>query len=218
MVARPLTILMALTTLVAVGVAVDSARATTVHPFTLEELIYVADRIVVGEVVGMDSRHVLDGTSIHTHVDIDVEEVLKGAAAEGLQVVWLLGGVVGDQVMHSSGTPAFVPGERVLLFLEEDPHGFSVLGVFQGKLNLQICPERGEMVAFQGPFAGPDMLPRSLPTIAEDAASWENLRQTIVAQVTAGHVPTYREIPGLLEHKRRAFRAHWGLPETGVGR
>ena len=213
---RSLTILLVLGLLLALH---GRARATTVHPFTLEELIYVSDRILTGEVVSTESRFVLDGTAIHTYVEVEVSEVLKGAAPQGNQVVWLLGGVVGDTAMVTDSNPSFVDGEQVLLFLEQDPHGYSVLGVFQGKYDLRLSKARGEWVAFRGPLVRSDLGPLTTPaTITEDAVSWSVMKSTIEEQVRSNHVPQYVEIPGLLDHKRRAFRAHWGLPDEEVGR
>jgi len=211
---RSPTILLALGLLLALH---GQARATTVHPFTLEELIYVSDRILTGEVVSIESRFVLDGTAIHTYVEVEVAEVLKGEAPRGNQVVWLMGGVVGDRAMITDANPTFEDGEQVLLFLEEDPHGWSVLGVFQGKYDLRYCEARREWVAFRGPLARSHELVRVKPaTVPADASSWSELRATIEQQVRADHIPVYREIPGLLEHKRRAFRAHWNLPDEEV--
>lgn len=213
---RSLTILLALGLLLALQFR---ARATTVHPFTLEELVYVSDRILTGEVVSTESRFVLDGTAIHTYVEVEVAKVLKGTVAEGNQVVWLLGGVVEDVAMITDSNPSFVEGESVLLFLEQDPHGYSVLGVFQGKYDLRLSEAKGEWVAFHGPLVRSDREPLATPSaIPEDALSWPELRATIEQQVRSAHVPAYVEIPGLLEHKRRAFRAHWGLPDVEVGR
>jgi len=127
--------------------------------------------------------------------------------------------VVDDMAMITDANPTFEDGEQVLLFLEQDPHGWSVLGVFQGKYDLRFAEARGEWVVFHGPLSRSAALARTRSAaIPDDAQPWADIRATIESQVTARHVPTYREIPGLLPHKRRAFRAHWGLPDEEVGR
>ena len=184
------------------------ASATSMHPFSLDELIYVADHVVVGEVVSVESRFSRDGHAIYTYVEVAVSERLKGAGGDTV-TVWLLGGEVGDVGMAVEGTPEFDSGEQVLLFLEEMVHGLSVLGWAQGKFALLYDSGRGEAVAerpvgydaelFDG-FGGEP------PTLTE-------LRETVRQRVAAAHVPVYREIPGLPASKRAAFRAHHGLSE-----
>ena len=184
------------------------AGATSMHPFSLDEMIYVADHVVVGEVVSVESRFARDGRAIYTYVEVAVGERLKGSGGDTV-TVWLLGGEVGDVGMAVEGTPAFDSGEQVLLFLEEMVHGLSVLGWAQGKFALLYDSDRGEPVAERpvgydaelfGGFAG------EAPTLAE-------LRGTVLQRVAADHVPAYREIPGLPASKRAAFRTHHGLPQ-----
>ena len=183
------------------------AAVTTSHPFTLEELTYVADRILIGTVLDTEARFTPDARTIFTHVEIEVDEVLKGPADLQSQEVLVLGGEVAGFGMHAIGSPEFDPGEQVLLFLEELDHGMTVLGWEQGKFSVEHSPELGQAVARRGPSGAQG---RGFALAA--------LRAEIVADVKADHVPEYREIPGLLAHKRAAFRAHWGLPQQEVGR
>ncbi len=184
------------------------AGATTLHPFTLDELIYVADHIVVAEVVATEARVSADGRVILTFVELAVQEQLKGGTGERTLTVWVLGGQAGDWSMPVIGAPELDPGEQVLLFLEDLEHGPTVLGWKQGEFSLSLDRDRGELVAR-----------RELPSdsaIVEQfgthTPSLDQLREAIQRRVEQQHVPAYRDIPGLLPHKREAFRAHHGLP------
>lgn len=195
--------------------AAAPARATTVHPFSLDELIYVADRIVVGQVLSTDAAFTRDGGLIVTTVELQVDEVLKGPAAAEPLAIQVLGGEASGLALRVEGAPSFDPGEQVLLFLEEGPHGLEVLGWAQGKLDLQWNTAAGALYAHRGVLvAGPDTVDW-MPAGGTPAGE---LGERIRARVRSGFVPAYREIPGLPAHKRDAFRAHWGLEETGVGR
>jgi hypothetical protein len=185
------------------------AGATSMHPFSLDELIYVADQIVVGEVVEVQARFARDGRAIYTYVDVAVTERLKGQPAGETLTVWVLGGEVGDVGLSVAGTPEFDTGEEVVLFLEDTARGPSVLGWQQGKFALQFDRDRGERVA-QRTMPG---APAQLRDLGDEPPTLDQLRATIVERIESRHVPIYRDIPGLLPHKRAAFRAHHGLPE-----
>ncbi len=183
------------------GALCGRAAAASMHPFTLEELTYVADRIVVGTVTTQQAAFTPDAEVIVTEVEIDVLEVLKGPAGLQTQTVRVLGGEVAGIGMHVEGAPRFDSGETVLLFLEELSWGFTVLGWHQGTFHVEYSPELGTEVARPQASAG-------------EGRAWAltALHEAIVADVRSDHVPTWREIPGLLPHKRAALRAHWGLP------
>lgn len=193
------------------------ARATTVHPFSLDELIYVADRIVVGQVLSTDAAFTRDGGLIVTTVELQVAEVLKGPAAAETLGIQVLGGEAAGLALHVEGAPRFDPGEQVLLFIEEGPHGLEVLGWAQGKLDLEWNAGAGETYAHRRVLVAGPNTDDWMPAAGTPAAA---LTERIRALVRSGFVPTYREIPGLLAHKRDAFRAHWGLPAVDgeVGR
>lgn len=182
------------------------ALATSMHPFTLDELAYVADRVVVGEVLSVEAAYTPDGGLIVTHVEVGVQETLKGPA-DDIVTAWVLGGTVGERTLSVEGTPSFTEGEKVLLFLEQDDHGLSVLGWAQGKYGMSWDESRGDW-----------MLSRPLPAADDGSLKGLSGPQSLTAMRAAltprlGIVPAYREIPGLLVHKRAAFRTHWNLPE-----
>ena len=59
-------------------VMAGKAAAWTADPLSLEEMTYVADRIVTGTVLESESRFVLDGQAIFTYYEVAVDETLKG--------------------------------------------------------------------------------------------------------------------------------------------
>ena len=183
------------------------AAATSMYPFSLDELIYVADHIVVAEVVDTEARFSDDGRVILTFVELAVHEQLKGDTGEQTLTVWVLGGQVGDWAMPVAGAPMLDPGEQVLLFLEDLDLGPTVLGWNQGKFSLSFERARGELVG-QRDLPLDEIIVERFGTPAPDLAQ---LRETIQRRVEQQHVPAYRDIPGLLPHKRAAFRAHHGL-------
>jgi hypothetical protein len=188
------------------------ASATSMHPFSLDELIYVADQIVVGEVVQVEARFAREGRAIYTYVDVAVTERLKGQPAGEILTVWVLGGEVGDVGLSVAGTPEFDVGEEVVLFLEDTARGPSVLGWQQGKFALLFDRDRGDRVARRTMPGAPALL----RDLGDEPPTLDELRTAIVEQVVSHHVPVYRDIPGLLPHKRAAFRAHHGLDEEGT--
>ena len=108
------------------------AEATLVPRLTLEDLSRQADRIVQGRItasrVGWGPEHRL----LWTHYELNVDNSLKGLG-EGRMTVSVPGGKLGSEVMTIAGTPHFLPGERVMLFLYRTPVGYwGVLGFSQG--------------------------------------------------------------------------------------
>lgn len=103
-----------------------------------------ADRIVIGRATSVVSRH--EATEwgdelIVSDVTIAVEEVLKGEAAPGGEIVLagIWSGRIGDVAMASSDTPLFTEGERFVLFLETEPDGR--LGIAGGDLGKVLIDE-----------------------------------------------------------------------------
>jgi hypothetical protein len=99
---------------------------------SLEELATLADRIVVADVTTV-TPHKVSG-DIVTDVSLNVRGTLKGTASATL-VLTLPGGNLGTEGREVSGVPNFLRGERVLLFLTEQPT-LSVTGLWQGKYTL----------------------------------------------------------------------------------
>jgi len=106
--------------------------ASTFLAMTDAELVRGADAIVQGKVVSQESDWDATGRVIVTEATVRVQTVLAGRA-DSLVTVRNFGGTVGDLSVDAIGFPRFREGERVVLFLIENPDGTSrVLGYQQG--------------------------------------------------------------------------------------
>lgn len=120
----------ALVSLLAIGIP---ARATVLIPVDLPVLSREAATIVRGRVVAVDPRWV--GRDIESLVTLEVEASLKGSG-DSVVRFRVPGGQVGRYRRIVIGAPAFVPGQRIIVFLSaastNAPHlvGFSQ-GVFR---------------------------------------------------------------------------------------
>jgi len=123
----------------AVVLMVHGALATTVVPPTFEQLVSQAELVVRAEVRALRCEETLrEGRPvIHTYVTIDVLRALKGDAPARLELR-LLGGTVGERTLHVPGVPRFVPGERCLLFIENNGRQFCPLvAIMHGRYRVE---------------------------------------------------------------------------------
>jgi hypothetical protein len=120
----------AVATVLAIGLPV---RATVMVPVDLPVLSRDAATIVRGTVAAVDARWV--GRDIESLVTLEVEASMKGGDASIVQFR-VPGGQVGRYRRMVIGAPAFLPGQRIVVFLSaasaNAPHlvGFSQ-GVFR---------------------------------------------------------------------------------------
>ena len=125
---------------VVLGVWLASAsQGTIVVPQSIEELTQKSDVVVLGAVVGQESKWSPDHQLIYTFVRIHVEDALKGTSDREI-LVRRPGGTVGEIGQRVQGSAEFTLGERVLVFLSLLPTArplFQLTGMAQGKLTLQ---------------------------------------------------------------------------------
>jgi hypothetical protein len=117
-------------------------RAATVLELDFKQLVAKSDYIVVATVRGQTSRWNKHGRIV-TDVALEVQETLKGEVAEGERLsVTNLGGTVGDIAMRVEGSPQFVSGATMLVFLREVPSlgELRVVGMSQGVLYFSDGP------------------------------------------------------------------------------
>ena len=120
--------------IIALGTLTSAALATIARALDLQELAASAERIVVADVMRVESAWDAAHRNIHTHVEIAIQESWKGEVpASGRLTLRQLGGTVGEIEMSVLGAAKFLPGERALLFL--DRHG--LVGMGQGKRALR---------------------------------------------------------------------------------
>ena len=114
------------------------AGGLVARPLSIRELTATADTIVVGR-IGSARSHAT-GSGPETHVQVDVEQVLKGAPAAPLTIVQP-GGDAGGVAGVVAGAPTFATGERVLLFLTRRSDGaLRVAHLYQGKFTIEADP------------------------------------------------------------------------------
>ena len=149
---RPLMNLRVLSTIViAILGHLMNANATIIVPTEDYRLIRQASTIVVGQVTKIESHWYAAKTQIYTHVGVRVEEVLKGELPQVDITVKQLGGSVGGLRSWIFGSPEFLLGERVLLFLTANPDGtLRVLSLYQGKFSIVLNAQTGEHSIYRG--------------------------------------------------------------------
>lgn len=158
-----------------------SASATTMLSVGLPELTRSADTIVQGTVRRVESRWSGDGRRIVTDVELQVSEALKGQPGNSV-LVTQSGGRVGDLGQKVSGEASFALGEEVVVFLERrGVQGFRVLGMAQGKYQVQRSPDGTRVMAV--PDLGDLLLleptTHQPTTLAPQALSLAQLKSTI---------------------------------------
>jgi hypothetical protein len=126
----------ALAAVVMLGAALPALATTVLHQ-DLPQLTVAADAVVVGRVIGAQSRWTEDRRRIVTDVTVEVDEALKGAPGKTV-IIRQPGGRVGDVGQRVDGIASFAPGEQVLVFLEARPDGaYLVQGMSQGKFRIE---------------------------------------------------------------------------------
>jgi hypothetical protein len=166
------------------------AMASLVQALDLTELTAQSERIVVAQVTS--ARGEWDGShrTIHTVLELKVEEVWKGSAAER-EVIVQPGGTAGDVEMRIHGMPNFVIGERAVLFLagQAAPR---VVGMSQGKRSLRWDGASKRWMAEMAEHSAVvrrDSQGRLRPALPEPAMALDELRQRVRALVTPAGKP-----------------------------
>lgn len=99
---------------------VAPAQATTLVRAGLDDLVAGNARVVVGEVLDVDSHWNAEGTFIVTDVRVQPLEILKGRREQGEITVTLMGGSVGDLTTLIIGGAELIPGRAYVLFLNDE--------------------------------------------------------------------------------------------------
>jgi len=114
---RPLRRLFAAACFLAAG----TARALSVLPPTMDELVTAADTVVRGVVTDVRTEEFESpqGRGIRTLVTLRVERALKGTPGETVTLS-LLGGKVGRRTLSVIGMPQFQVGDRQIVFFADN--------------------------------------------------------------------------------------------------
>jgi hypothetical protein len=132
-------------TLVCAALCVQRLVATTVIAPTFAQLIAGAERVVVAEVVDVESRRVIEssGPTIVTEVSLRIERTLKGQA-RSIITLEFPGGTIGDETLEISGMPRFRIGDRDVLFIKGGRISLSPLvGFMHGRFRVTTDPATG---------------------------------------------------------------------------
>jgi hypothetical protein len=123
--------------LVLFGVMLMSPSAALCQPKKIVDLSKRSDIVAVGKVASLKSEWTPDKQRIETRVTLSVDEYVKGAAGNSMEVVVPGGevGAVGELYTHM---PKFSQGEEVVVFVSKDKKGrFRVVGGSDGKYDIE---------------------------------------------------------------------------------
>lgn len=109
-------------------------RAAGVRKVSLEECAAKADSVFVGTVVDIQARWGEGGKLIWTDYTFRVQEGWKGAPGDGLRVVSVGGGAIGDRAFQLSEVPSFEMGGTYVVYAYDNARLYAeaVVGVEQG--------------------------------------------------------------------------------------
>jgi hypothetical protein len=129
-------------TAVAALLAALPAVASQVLAMDLAQLTQRSERIVVGEVTSVRSAWDKSRLKILSTIEVQVAEAWKGGMPGDRRLTIVQPGGVADGIeMKVHGLPAFVPGERAVLFLRGGAtEPLSLVGMGQGKRGLSFDP------------------------------------------------------------------------------
>src|SRR6267143_742858 len=175
-------------TAVAVALVLSSVApspATTVVPVAESDLAAQAAAVVLGRVTAIQSHLDSGRGQIFTDITLAVDEVLAGPALPGRITIRQPGGRVGGLESWIEGSPEFIVGERVLVFVRVAGDGtLRVLHLYLGKFSVMIDPLTGHDVALRITGTGVRVLPPLRPDAApapKDTHELNDLRRTIRA-------------------------------------
>ncbi len=130
------------------ALGVTGASALSVVERSFDELVELADHVVVGTVEGLEGR--LGTTSagrqyVTTRVSLTQLDVVKGTNPGDSYVLEVAGGVAGGVAQVYPGLPEFKLGERYVLFIRGNRQDFfPVVGIQQGLFKVE--PDNGRSV------------------------------------------------------------------------
>jgi hypothetical protein len=189
--------------------APGDAYGTTMYRFSLSELTYVADLIVEAEVESSTPEKAPGARYIKTVASLRLTRVVKGSLIEGDRILvreW--GGSLDGENTHVEAAPVYVPGERVLVFLERERLGsmWRTVGMAQGKMTLVEEQDTGRDVTLRLRMTRSverfDEARVQLPAARRYSA---DLLARIRNDLDLDYVPPYQDIPGLPAEKDRGF-------------
>lgn len=128
-----------------IALASSLAIATSVQQLSDDQLVRLSSIIAEGRVTSVQSDWNADHNQIFTTVSLRVSQTYKGSVpGNGLLVLRLRGGQVGDIALVISGQPTFTIDEDVIVFVTESgADAYPITGMYQGKFTVEIDPGTG---------------------------------------------------------------------------
>lgn len=134
------------------------ATATQVEYLAIETLGTASPLVVRGEVTNVRTLWNEGRTRILTETTIRVDQSYKGTARGEVQIVQM-GGELDGVRMTVAGALQWMPGEDVVLFLEDSlPGRYRVAGFSQGKFGVQTDPLSGEEFVVQASLGSAELV------------------------------------------------------------
>lgn len=158
-----------------------SAHALTVVPRSFDELVQLADTVMVGTVQAVHSAFADDGLdeNIVSSVRLGDLEVIKGNVAAESYTLQVPGGVVGRFAQDYPGIPVFHPGLRYVVFIRGNQRDFfPVVGVTQGLFRV-LTDSRGRQVVVRDDIAAQAGRNHALRAITDSALGLDDFLQQI---------------------------------------
>lgn len=166
--------------------ATPPVSASLVLALDLPQMTAAADRVLIGEILSVDSAWDSGRVTIRTTIQVNVADMWKGDLPRTRTITIVQpGGIVGDVEMRVIGMPKFAAGERAVLFLRGDTAvatPLSVVGLGQGKRALRLDratsiwmadpPDRSEAVTI-------DRQGKMHPAEPETAVPVDDLRRRV---------------------------------------
>jgi transcriptional regulator GlxA family with amidase domain len=151
--------------------AASPALAAQAVALSVEALASGADAVVRGRVMQKSATVSEDGRRVFTLVDVEVADTWRGSAPRTVRVI-VPGGVAGNLGQRVEGTPAFVEGEEVVVFLHRaEAGGFRVAGLAQGKYSVAAATATPDLSQLH--FVGRQVAPGERLTEAMPLAELE---------------------------------------------
>ena len=146
----------ALTSLCLVFAAASPVAAAGVRLLSIHDLTVSAAAIVVGTIASAVAEWSETRAQIFTQVELEPEELLKGAVSSRPLSLVQPGGRVGTEGHMVAKASSFPVGKRVLVFLARRRDGrLGVVGLFQGKFDVEWDLASGrEMAVRHAPGSG----------------------------------------------------------------
>lgn len=115
-----------------------------------DEMVVSARAIIRGKVLSVASAFDQNKNTVFTYVTLQVKEVIKGRVDARQIVLKEPGGEADGRGSMIFGTPQFISGERVLLYLDTWPDGsLRVHQMFLGKFSIEEDPRTGVTYAIR---------------------------------------------------------------------